>query len=587
MIHFLAHFAFRILGFIFVSSLLVFASCSSKKQVKFEHAGGIFSMALDSDATTFDPAQVSDFHSNTVLSQLFEGLMSLNPESLQPTLQLAKKMKISSDGLNYEFVLKSGVYFHDSPVFTSEEDRLLTPSDVVFTFEKACRKEKQQETVAYTSMLKNALAGADDFHVGKVDSIRGIRVSGDTIRFELLEPDPNFLNKLAHINLAIVSKKAMQASGFQNAIGTGPFWLEKIEISPVKKIKLTKNELYYQLDKKGCSLPYLDGVEFIIETDISKQLTLFETGKTHFISALPSEKLSQIVSHKIAYFNSTPPKLIWRNSPLLATNYYCFNMKDPRFQDLRVRKAFNYAINRERLLNKVLKGQAHAVGEFGVIPPVKTAFYEYDFNSIKNFAYSYDSAQAVNLFKSAGYDSGKAFGDVVLRINFGDVHYSVAEEIASQLQSTLGINVIIEASDFEKYNSDIDAGKADLFRMAWYADYVSAESFLLPFYGKLVPQDAQIPSTINPSRYQNPLFDSHFEAARVQKRRKDRQLNYFLAEMELLKNPPMMILWYAGDNQLMYANVRNFPENPMSLIQLRSVYFKDWTKEEYRSSLEK
>ena len=93
-------------------------------------------------------------------------------------------------------------------------------------------------------------------------------------------------------------------------------------------------------------------------------------------------------------------------------------------------------------------------------------------------------------------------------------------------------------------------------------------------------------SQINQARYVNPVFDSYFEQARSASTQKQRYQLYSQAEKELMKDPPVIILWYANDFQLSYSKVRNLKDNPMNILDLKQVYFKEWTKEEYLKSVQ-
>jgi ABC-type transport system substrate-binding protein len=103
------------------------------------------------------------------------------------------------------------------------------------------------------------------------------------------------------------------------------------------------------------------------------------------------------------------------------------------------------------------------------------------------------------------------------------------------------------------------------------------------FYGKLVPKTIEEPSEINQARYSNPSFDTYYEMALRERKISEQQRFFNLAEVELMKNPPLIALWYAGDNQIIYSKVRNLKENPMNYFNFREVYFKNWTKEEYQN----
>lgn len=575
----------------FLLSVLVaslFLSCTGKSNNKqFEHAGGTMRMTIDYQPTTHRAREVTDVYSATVLSQVLEGLVSFNPEDLTVRAQLASSWVVSPDGLTYTFKLRENVLFHENELLDSDDDRLFTEEDVKFTFELACKpNDKGEPSTAYLGTFKDQLKGAKAFFENKAKSISGIKATKNTIELTLEQPDPNFINKLAQINVAIVSKKMVEANKEEDLVGTGPFKYSKFIQGEPAKIILVKNPDYYLADAKGNALPYLDQVEFIVESRKLEQLDLFEQGITQIINTLPTSRITQMLDGRIKDFNSEPPKLILYNNPLLSTHYYFFNMMDPRFKDVRVRQAFNYAINRDRLTQDVLRGQAYENGIYGIVPPISSSFKGYDFKSIREAGYDFNPEKAKMLLAEAGFPNGKGFGSVNLRLNIGDINSAVAEEISNQIFETLGINVNIDGSTFELKDEDADYGRGDMFRNAWFADFCSPENFLANFYGKLVPASSEVPSQINQARYVNPVFDKLFEDARQAGSMKEQYKLYNKAEVELLRNPPMMVLWYAGDIQLMYSKVRGLKNNPMRLLDLKQVYLKDWTKEEYLKTIQ-
>jgi oligopeptide transport system substrate-binding protein len=574
---------------IFLLFLFFISSCNSENKKTFEFAGGVFKMCLTDFPSTNIAREVTDVHSANVMYQVMEGLVSFNSDDLKVVPQIAESWKISADHLTYTFKIRENVYFHECEVLKSKSSRLLSMDDIVYSFELACKKDKNEDPYpAYTSFFKGTIQGVDDFHKGKSKKIKGIVVEENSLILKLEKPDANFLNKLANINASIVSKKVVEANKENLMIGTGPFMYKGIDESgEIPKVKLEKNPDYYLTDKEGNSLPYLDAVEFFVETKKLDELEMFENGDIHFIAALPTSRISSMLEGRIKDFNTVPPLLILRNNPLLATNYYFFNMEDARFKDPRVRQAFNYAINRNELTQNVLRGQAYENGIYGMVPPISSSFRSYDFKGVKEVSYDYNPEKARQLLAEAGYPGGKGFGSVDLRINVGDVHSAVAEEVSKELFYNLGINVNIDASSFEIKNDDASYGRGHLFRSAWFADYVSPESFLINFYGKIVPNSKNDPSIVNQSRYKNPKFDEQFEAAKKESKMKERLKIFAEAEKELMKDPPVIVLWYNGDIQLLYSKVRNFHENPLNHFILKDVYLKDWTKEEYEKKMKK
>lgn len=563
--------------------ILILTSCGSDKK-QFEFAGGSFKMALDNTPSTFIAREVNDVYSFELLSQVMEGLVSFNAEDLSLQPQIAEKWSINGDGTVFTFTIRDDVFFHDNPVFESMDDRKLTVDDVLFTFEKACKPNAEgNPTAAYLFLLSNQVKGAKEYYEGKAKSISGIKVKKNQFEITLLNPDQTYINKLANLSASIVSKKIVEANKETDVVGTGPFCFTKP--SEEDTYILLKNQDYYMVDNKGNALPYLDSVVFYVQTRKLEQLEMFELGKTSLISGLPTSRITEMLEGRISDFNAQPPLKELYNNPLLTTQYYFFNMNDPRFKDVRVRQAFNYAIDRKRLADNVLRNQYYEYGIYGITPPIGSVFKGYNFSEIKKYGYDYNPEMAKKLLAEAGYPDGKGFGSVDLRLDISDLNTAVAEELADQIYQTLGINVNIDGSNFEQRNEDGNMGRGDMFRTAWVADYSSPETFLGNFYGKIVPKSKDEPSSGNQSRYVNPLFDKYFEQGRSADTKKRLEL-FSKAEIELMKDPPIIPLWYANDFTLSYSRVRNLKNNPMEFLDLRRVYIKEWTKEEYLKSIQ-
>lgn len=575
----------RSVFFILILSLLAY-SCSTEKAQQFEFSGGSFSLAIDNQPATHIPRDVTDFYSSTVLMQINECLVGIDSKTTKIIPKLAEKWTVSDNGKTYEFTLRDNVYFHPHEVFDLKEDRLCTTADVIKSFEMGCKKNAKGETPAtYAYILKSLVKGADEYHDGKAKSIKGITAKGNKIKFELLYEDHNFLYKLAYITASIVSKKIIEADAEGDAIGTGPFKYEEYKDGDQPAIVLLKNQDYYLKDKKGNALPYLDSLVFFIQSRKLEQLDMFESGRTELIVGLPTSRITRMLEGRIEDFNSKPPKLILANNALLESNYYFFNMRDPRFKDPRVRKAFNYAVNKTVMGREILRNQYADLGYFGITPPVSKALKGYDFDKIKDKGYSYDPELARKLLAEAGYPNGEGFGSVELRYNINDRHSAVADEFSKQIYQVLGININIDGSSFEQLNLDGESGNGDIFRMGWSADYPNPETFLMNFYGKFVPEDSTERSPINKSRYVNPIFDEFYQKARESSKQTD-QLKYFnRAEVALMDNPPIIPLWYTGDLQITYSKVRNFHFNAINIFDFTRVYLKDWTEKEYKEHM--
>lgn len=540
-------------------------------------------MALDNQPTTYIPQQVGDFYSATVLSQITEGLVGIDPKSLKIVPRVASRWTQSSDGKTYTFYLRKNVMFHKHKALKTDKDRILTATDVIRSFEIGCTKDKKGEPLAaYSMVCKSLVQGADAFYEGKAKNIAGITGKGNKVTFQLEHSDHNFLYKLAQVNSHIISKKVVDGGYAGDIIGTGPFQYKKESSNAdYKSLLLVRNEDYYLKDEDGNALPYLDELEFIFQSRKMAQLEMFENRRIDLIKGIPTSQITKMMQGRLKDFNGKPPKLILDDNPLLESNYYLFNMQDERFKDPKVRMAFNYAINKSIIGSDILRNQINEVGLYGITPPVRRTLKGYDFNGIGESGYTYDPEKARKLLAEAGYPNGEGFGTVQLRYNINDIHSAVADEFSKQIRSVLNINVNIDGSTFEQLISDAEMGNGDIFRLGWSADYPSPESFLVNFYSKNIPDDPSEPSKVNKSRYKNPVFDEFYERAAGTKKQTD-QLKFFAkAEKVLLNDPPLIPLWYSGDYAIIYSDVRNFHFNSLNYLDFTYVYKKEWTKEEF------
>ncbi|MES2800288.1 MAG: peptide ABC transporter substrate-binding protein [Bacteroidota bacterium] len=572
----------RLLYVILIATL--FTSCSGAKQ-QFENAGGSITLSLDNEISTHIARDVTDYNTSILISQVMEGLVSMDPKTLKVRPQLAKSWVIADNGTKITFELRTDVQFHAHESL-SGSDRQFTSNDVLKSIEKSCTKdEKGLPHHAYLFLYKEILQGAQEFFEGKAKSISGLQINEGKVTFILKQKDENFLSKLANVCVYISSAKLIELKKEDDMIGTGPFMFSGYNTGDVKKAILIKNQDYYLTDKAGNALPYLDSLIFIINQKKLDQLEMFENHQSDIITGLPPSRITQMLEGRIQDFNSSPPLFVMYNSALLYTNYYFFNMTEERFKNVKVRQAFNYAIDKEKIGREILQNQYYELGYYGIVPPVAASFRGYNFGDIKAASYTYDPEKARKLLAEAGYPNGKGFGSVNLRYNIGDINSAVADDFAQQIFQNLNINVNIDGSTFEQKDQDATMAKGDIFRSAWIADYLNPETFLSNFYGKAVPLNTSIPSTINQSRYQNSEFDQLYEQARNCTKLSDAMALYAKAEKILMENPPLIPLWYSGDIQIIYSDVRNLYFNPLNQLSFTEVYKKALTAEEYQKQL--
>jgi peptide/nickel transport system substrate-binding protein len=536
---------------------------------------------------TLNPIQITDAISNHVATQIYEGLVKFDPRTLEVVPGIAESWTLDDAGITYTFKLRSDVKFHDDPCFPDGKGRNVTANDVLYSFERLCTDNGKNEN--FTTSFSHRVAGADDYFAlgttAKPGGLSGVTVVDDkTVKITLVAPSNSFLYILANSAASIVAHEAVEKYEDAMHVGTGPFVFSSIA-SDTTQLVLVRNENYYGKDSLGNQLPFLDTIRISYIDNKVAELDLFQEGKLDFVWGLNADAVKTFVPQVIQDFTAKPPKYVLYHSSELVTQLYEFNTTRPPFNDVRVRQAFCYAVDRNYIVNEVLAGEAYGPGINGICPPALPGYKASEINGYEKIGVDDDEtrankaaerALAKKLLAEAGFPDGKDFPVVKLVLNSGGARNTrVAEAIAGQLREYLNINVEIANVSLQQKMSDAKYGRADIYRSAWVADYPSAETFLSLFYGADVPDSLSQPSFPNTSRYSNPKFDSLFVLAREAKTIDEANRLFKEAEQVMMADAPAMILWYDENYRLAQSRVRNFWANPMRYFDFAQVYLKE------------
>jgi peptide/nickel transport system substrate-binding protein len=562
-------------------------SCSSEENTENSSAGnkrvsdgktvfygGTLKICEEETYSSIFPLEVVDVTSFKIASQLHDGLVEYDPSDFSLRSAVAEKWDVNAESTEFTFTLRKDVKFHDDACFSGGKGRGLTAQDVKFTFELLCSKDYE---ISYSSLIKPYLKGAEEFFDGTATSISGLEIIDDyTVKFILNEPSSSFIYILAMPNTSIIAKEAYEKYGKEMTVGCGPFVYTKSK-DVTKDLYLVYNPHYYIKDENGNSLPFLDSVHFSFIPSKLTQLEKFNADEISIIEGLPSAKIAQVVSENIENFKNTPPKTILDRQPELSSQYYSFTCSKAPFDNVKVRQAFNYAIDRVSIVNNVLNGQG-TPGMYGITPKIPV-FSTYDFSRIDG--YGFDPEKARQLLAEAGYPNGVGFPEVTLEVNIGgSVHKLVATEVERQLNQTLGINISIDQVSFKNKIEHSKYGQSEMYRSAWVADYPSPQSFLSIFYGAEVPESMDEPSYPNTMRYKNAEFDSLYNLGKVTVDNIKRNDYFAEAEKIMMSEAPLMMLWYTENYTMYHSRVRGFYNNGLQIADYSRVYLKEMTAEE-------
>jgi len=472
-------------------------------------APGTLVIGLVAEPTSLDPGQLTDINSMKLLGAMYDTLVRFKPDSFDLAPSLATSWDISSDLMLYTFKLRPGVKFHDGTDFSADAvkftyDRLLDPNGPY------------------------ADTGPFPFAPGYYGSIaETIVVDPLTVQFRLNRQDASLINAFTLNTGRIVSPQAVKTSRknfAQNPVGTGPFkfvsWDHNVRIT------LTANPDYWD------GAPALSQLIFRPLVDEQTRITEFLSGGVDVIFDVPPDNIGQVKGNPDAVFLEQPGPHVW---------WVTLNVQKPPFDNVLVRRAVNYAVNKDALTQDILKGTG--TPSVGPIPPAIGWAYTDQVTQ-----YNYDPDRAQELLKQSG---------VLMPIN---VTFWVTES-GSGMQSpktmgtaiqadlaAIGVNAQIQTFEWgaflNKYGSGL-ADEASMAELSWMFDS-GDPAHMLPnnLYGP-----ACSPKGFNGGCYQNSNVDLLMNAALKINEREQRGAVYRQIQQIVADDAP----WIFVDNQIQNA----------------------------------
>ena len=496
---------FLILTLIMTVSLFVFAfvGYSAEKPVY----GGKLSIALPAEPPGLDPtSNTAAVIDRVVYNNVYEGLVKID-RSGKVVPALAKSWDISKDGLTYIFYLRKGVKFHDGTDFSA--------ADVKYTIERNIKKD-----------TKNA-------HPEFFRVIKKMEILNDyAIKLTLGEPNFMFLFNLARGDSVIVPEGAGDNLK-SHPVGTGPFKFK--EWSRGDHITLVRNKDYW-----NPKLPYLDEVTFKFIPDETTQIAALKAGDIDVVS--------QILSPEVVPDIESDPNLkvlkggVTTGDVILAIN----NSRKP-FNDIRVRKAISYAINRKDVIDGAMFGYGTPIGSH--MSPANPYYVDL------TWLYPYNPKKAKELLKEAGYPNGFS---AVIKLP-APYKYSVKSgEVVADLLKDVGINLKIELIEWGQWIQNV-------FLKADYDLTIigHAEAFDIGIYS-------------NPKyyfRYDSPEFREVYHRALTTINEDERKKLFAIAQWILASDAVNGFLFEAPALPAMKKNVMNWwPNYPIIAIDVTDVW---------------
>jgi len=479
---------------------------------------------------TLDPALASDAYSCTVIAQIYSPLVGLT-SSLEPTPQVAESWTISRDGKTYVFHIRQGVRFH--------RGREVTADDFVFSLTRLFTEPFRSEGLAAGYL--DAIEGVPEFLAGKAKTISGIRALDKTrLEIRLSRPYRPLLSALALDQTSAVPRELMDRHGNAvlelDPVGCGPFRF--VRRGESEGVVLAANEDYFM------GRPGIDTLVFYTPPGdvISKGADALLDGRAT-LSTLPADRTEE--------FRARPgiTMLRWQD---LTLAFIGMNASMPPFDDVRVRQAVAFALDRQGILDLQPEGKALANGILGPGVPGYTPVTK---------TYSYDVVRAKQLLTQAGYGPKnplppiKLYKSVTTNAKLRQIDSLVVRRL-----DEAGIHVTMHYVTWPVLDEVITKRTAPMFSLSWVADIPDPDTFLRAlFYSN---------SSTNYFRYSDATVDSLLDVARGADDPVLRQLAYQRAEERILRQAPFVPLYHPTSFVGLRNNVIGLEMNPLGISTL-------------------
>ncbi len=497
-----------------------------------------FRFRIASDPATLDWTLARSSSETYVILNLMEGLVRHSAE-LKPEPALASSWTVSPDGKIYRFELRENVKWSDG--------RKLRAQDFVDSWIRLLDPKTRSDYASFLSEIE----GAEAFSRGKAaaSAVAARAITESSLEVKLRAPSSRFLHLLTFwvtfpIRSDLIQKHGKAWTSPANLAVVGPYRLA--EWKKGSQLTLERNPSYWA-PAAGPSR-----AEIRIEPDEKRARVDFAAGKEDVLLNATTEDLLRQASQG----TSAQPGARVAQFPYLATYYLGFNARKGPLKEAGVRKAIAYAIARSEIPSVLQGGQSAAAG---FVPPGIDGASSAPFLSGTLYA-------ARGALSKAGFPEGTKLPKLELLIMSADGGEPLARLLQSQLRQKLGIEVeprVIESAT--QFQTQLRAGKFDVFVSRWGADYPDALNFLEVFESR---------NKLNVTGWSSREFDGLIAQSRASADASAKRTLDQRAEKLLLDEHAVIVpLYHRKNTVLVGPRVRELSITPLNYFFLRNVRF--------------
>jgi oligopeptide transport system substrate-binding protein len=533
--------------FIALSMILLLAACGGdsggETRVEVGNREGVFHFGNHSEPQGLDPHIVTGVPEHHILTALFEGLVTKNPETLEPEPGVAESWDISDDGMTYTFHLRNNAKWSNGDPVTAEDFR--------WSWQRAISPLLGSEY----SYMYYPIENAEAYNLGNEPNFSkvGVSVLDDyTIQVKLNSPTPYFLQLLDHYSMFPVHRATVEKFGSAtdrlsqwaregNIVTNGAFALTEWQIN--SHLRVEKSPLYWDADKVK-----LNAIVFYPTENLVTEERMFRDGQLHRTEEIPLEKIKT--------YQAEQPE-ITHIAPWIGSYFYMLNTTREPLTDVRVRKALAMAVDRALIADTVTQGVYRA--STALVPPGTVGYSP-------PHLFDYDPEQARQLLAEAGYPDGQGFPPIDILYNTHEDHRKIAVAIQQMFMQNLNIQVNLVNQEWKVYLDSHNNMNYDIARRGWIGDYVDPYTFLSMY----ITDGGNNKTGFSNARYDEIVL----KEAPAELDRDKRYALYHEAETILLENMPILPIFTYQYKHLFTTSVKGMPDNIMGYYNYKYVYLE-------------
>ncbi len=479
------------------------------------------------EISSLDPQIVEDVSGSAFVRDLFEGLLNQDADgNLVPGV--ATRYEVSDDKLTYTFYLRDNAKWSDgNPV---------TAGDFVYAWRRLVDPATASPYSWYGELMSVEGVGAVLAGDAAPETLGVTAIDDYTLEVKLTAPLPYFPQMVVHASTFPSPKWVIDEFGDswtdpENIVSNGAYVLT--ERVPGERSVRERNPMYWNNDET-----IIEKVVYLIIGDENTALTRYLAGELDRVG-VPTGQYPRL---KEEYPDQT------QSYPSLCTYYYTFNMTESgpeAFQDVRVRQALSYALDRSVITDKVLQGGQIQAYTF---TPGATAGFEVPDVPYASMTQEERNASAQALLADAGYGADNPLSFTLL-YNTSEGHKKIAIAASQLWKQTLGAEVELANMEWKTFLAERGSQNFDLARGGWCGDYNEASTFL-----DLLTSG----SGYNDGKFSNAEVDQLMADAKYQD---DASANYTRVEEILAEEMPLIPVYHYTSVSMMNPKVKNWPVN--------------------------